>query len=425
MDYGSGLPYTLLSLEEYARTMQLDPLQFRGAVTSLRAQNQCSDLWHEYDWQDGGKVSRQELLYAIAAAEEEIAQVLGYWMAPRWIADEKQDYTQFYQREFRGRFGYNIRGEYKGLQTQWGYVLYGGQRATTQIDAVNIVRSSNIDTTGDTFEDMAVFTVTVPAVLTNPCELKAYFKVYDAADAANCRTEPSSVGADEYWEIRDTRIKLSGTTATVYIPIWQIIKPQLQREIDVGSIDGDNAASYVDTLEFYRVYNDPSAPVQFLWTNESSCEDEACAWKTQAGCMRVRNARVGHVDVLPGTWDTTTSTFEESYFSTGIEPNKVRLWYYAGYENPYARGCDKLSTFWKRQIARLASTRLNRPVCNCENVEQTIRRWQEDMAQANQTRTYVADGIMNNPFGTRVGEVETWNAIVKQIGLRKGKRIMA
>lgn len=416
------LPYTLLSLEDYARVMNLDPLQFRSAVTSLRAQNKCSDIWYEYEWQDGGKVSREELLQEIAIAEEEIATALGYWMAPRWIEDEVVDYTQFYQRGYKGLYGYNVNYEHKSVQTKWGYVLYGGRRATTQIDADDITRGTDFDTTGDGFDDMAVFTVTVPSALTS-CELKAYFKVWNAADADNCRTEPESSGADQYWEIRDIRPTFSGTTATVYIPVWQLIKPQLQRQIDATAIDADDADSYVDTVEFYRVYNDPSQPVQFLWTNEVACNSAACSWSTQYGCMRVRDSRVGAVDVQPATWSSTTETFSYTGFSQGIEPNKVKLWYRAGYENPYARGCDKLSTFWKRQIARLASTRLNKPVCTCENVERTIKRWQEDMAEANQTRTYTIENATGNPFGSRVGEVETWNAITKQFGVRRGKRI--
>jgi len=418
--YFSDLPYTLLSLEDYARTMNLNPVQFRGAVTAIKNVNECSDVWMEYGYQGSEKVSRQELLLAIAQAEEDIAAAIGYWMAPRWISDEIVDYTKYNVTEYRGRSGYGSQGEVKTVNTNWGYVHYGGQRATTAIAAGTVTRGANIDTTGDTFDDMAVFTIT-GITFTDMCELQAFFKVYSAIDAVNCRTDPESTGADEYWQIRDIRIKLSGTTATVYVPIWQMLKPQLQRRMNATTIDADVAASYVDTLEFYRVYNDPSAPVQFLW-GDPSCDTAACAWSTQAGCMRVVNKRTGIVAVEPGTYVAATNSFTNTNFSVGVEPSKARLWYYAGYSNPYARGCNKMTEFWKRNIAILASTRLNKPVCTCEGFEQQISHWQEDTSMATQARTFIASPEQN-PLGTKVGEILVWNSISKTLGLRIGKRI--
>ena len=418
----SALPSTLLSLEDYARTLNLNPVQFRGAVTSIKPVNNCSDVWYEYSYQDGEKISRQELLLAIAQAEEDIATVVGFWMAPRWVEAEVVDYTKYNVPEYRTRHGYGSTGERKTVNTRWGYVHYGGQRATTAITPANIVREDNIDTTGDTFEDMAVFTVT-NLTFTNMCELQAFFKVYDELDAENCRTEPESEGADEYWQIRDIRIKLSGTTATVYVPIWQMIQPQLQRQLNATAIDADNANSYVDTLEFYRVYNDPSAPVQFLW-GDPSCETAACAWLTQAGCMRVIDSRVGITAVEPGVYSATTNTFSKGNFANGVEPTKARLWYYAGYSNPYARGCNKLTEFWKRVIVMLASARLPLPVCTCSGIEERIEHWQEDTSMATAARTFITAPDAN-PFGTRVGEILAWNAITKTMGIRKGNRIKA
>lgn len=421
--YNSFQPYTLLSLTRYAQIIGLDPIQFFGGQTSLRSLQNCSDVWYQYRWQDGQKISREEVNYAIAQAELDLATEIGYWMAPVWIADELHDYPQYYVKEYRGRYGYAAGGfTNKQIKTDWGRVICGGQRAYTQIDSSDYTRSADVDTTGDTFADMAVFTIN--NVDFDICELEAYYKAYNPADAPNCRTDPESTGADRYWQIKDIRVKYNSSTqqAIVYVPIWQLFKPQLQREINAGVIDADDSDSYVDTLEFYRVYNDPSAPVQFLWANEVACSTAACAWATQTGCMRVSDRRNGLVNIQPATYDSTTNAFTTAAFSQNIEPDKARLWYYAGYIDPNKRGCHDLSHWWAITIAMLATARLNKQVCACENVARIAVEWQEDTAKNTTARTYITQPDLNNPFGTKVGEVGAWRRL-KTLSIRKGRAV--
>ena len=84
VEYGAAFPYTLLSLARYAQILNLDPIYFFGGYSSLRTAGACNDTWFEYSWQDGGKVSRQEINLQILRAEQEIADFVGFWPAPRW-----------------------------------------------------------------------------------------------------------------------------------------------------------------------------------------------------------------------------------------------------------------------------------------------------------------------------------------------------
>jgi hypothetical protein len=422
MTFSSEYYPTFLTLGRYANLIGFDPIQFFQGKTALRSTQRCTDILYQFSWQDSGKVSREELRQAIKQAEDDIISTIGYFPAPYWYM-ETVPYPQFYQKEYRGMSGYQAGGfNHKTATTSRKYVIGGGVRATTQIDSGEITREDDIDTTGDGFDDTAVFTVT-NLTFTDICELKAYFKIYDDLDVENTRTDPGSEGADEYWEIVPIRSKLVGTTATVYVPIYLLFKPQLQRQINAGEIDADDVTSYVDTIEFYRVYNDPSAQAVFLWATETSCNDVSCAWATQAGCIRVNDARRGIVTVSPGTYDSDTGYFTSGCFSQGREPDKVLLYYYSGMRSENNRNCDELNNNLARIIAMLASARLNKPVCTCESPARLIDRWQEDVAMSNSIRSYnLTQADLDCPFGTRYGEILAWKAL-KNFGTKVGRNI--
>lgn len=418
IEYGTALPHTLLSLPRYAQILNLDPIYFFGGYSTLRTAGACNDTWFEYSWQDGGKVSRQEIILQILRAEQEIADFVGFWPAPRWIEDEEHTYPQFFDRAYQQTTGMTPRHA-KALKLNYGYAHYGGVRATTEITTAT--RGADVDTTGDGYDDMAVFTIT--GVTFEPQEIHAFYKEYDALDAENCRTDPESSGADVAWELRDIRINYNDATqvATVYIPKWQLFKPQLQRIINVAPLDADVATNYVDNLVFYRVYNDPSDQVEFLWTADMECSSVACAWASQTGCAQFSDKRQAIAMLSPGSYDADAGTFTSESFSECVEPHKVLVSYYAGYLDPYARGADKLSTFWATQIAKLATSRVPRKFCYCENIQLLVDRWQEDVALTNETRSYTAFDL-DNPFGTRVGELEVYRAL-KRYGLRVKKGV--
>lgn len=422
MTFSAEFPFTFLSLSRYSNIIGLDPIQFFQGVTALRSRQTCDDVWQQFSWQDGGKISREELRQAIRQAEDDLITQVSYFPTPYWHT-ETVDYPQFYQKEYRGISGRQAGGFLnKTVRTKRKHFIAGGTRATTAIDASDITRSADIDTTGDGFDDTAVFTIT-NIDFTNICELHAYFKVYNVADVANTRTDPGSVGADPYWEIREIRPVLSGTTATVYIPVYLLFRPQLQRQIDATTIDADVPGSFVDTISFWRIYNDPSQQVTFLWANETSCNSTACAWATQTGCMRHKNKRTGQVTVQPATYNATTGTYASAAFNQNIEPNRVALYYYSGFQDQTARNCDELSYWWAWNIAVLASARLNKDVCSCSNVQTRLNSWREDMALINIVRSYnINPADLSNPFGTRLGEIQVWNRI-KNRGIKVGQNI--
>src|SRR3990167_7828960 len=87
------LPYTLLSLPRYALIMGIAPLHFhQGFYASTNPQlfpnSGCTQIWYQHDWQNFDHVSREQLAMEIANAEQEIANLVGYWPAPVFLAEE-------------------------------------------------------------------------------------------------------------------------------------------------------------------------------------------------------------------------------------------------------------------------------------------------------------------------------------------------
>lgn len=391
---------TLLSLKQFAQILGLDPIHFAGGYSDLREkQANCHDIWQQYQWQDKGKASREEVARSIARAEEEIANILGYWPAWKWIADER------HQLEREGRWP-NLNET--RLTAKWKHVISGGAQTTSAISAATVTREADVDADGDGFSELAVFTITGVATTVELEEIRACYKVYSAGDAANTRTDPNSSGFDEAWEIRPLRLSRSGTTVTVYVDVWELFKPQLFEELLPDHIDADDADSYVDTVEFYRVYNDLETQVSFLW-GVDCYNNVSCAWATQSGCIRTNDPRNGALAIAPGTWDSDDEEYTATSFSYRIVPNVARLWYKAGLARPSPGRMDNRMAYL---VTQLACARLNYPVCGCSNAKLLVEEWRDNALRNTRERTYsITPGMMSNPLGMKVGEIMVWQSL--------------
>ena len=408
--------------------MGLDPIHFAQGFSILRPLgNACEDIWFQYDWQDGDKVSRDQIARHIADAERDIADACSYWPAPTWVEDERHPYIAPADVAKVGK-GYGTRGLFKTIQLDRGYLISGGVRAT---DLLGTESYTTEDADGDGYDEWAIFTVTVTddqAAALDTCEVHAFFKVYDAADADNTRTDPSSTGADETWRIRPIRTTLSGTTLTIRIYRWDLFRPNLQDTLSAEQIDADDVDNYVDEVTFYRVYNDPSDQVLFGWANEvSGCDSPACAWATQTGCLKVSNTRNAQATVQPSTWDADDEEFDRACWSESTEPQLVWINYYAGYRPEGTLPCDLLDNWWARTIAWLATARMDIKLCTCSNVSETVDwlRMDARVTVPGRAITVTPDDI-SNPFGSRRGEIWAWRRVAghgKGGGRKRGRTV--
>ena len=433
------LPYTLLSLPMYAQIMGINPVHFMGAtaddifpIQSGGGRNACNDLWHRYSWQWADSVSHYDVAEAIQQVEWEIARELGYWPAPTWISQEIVQYPQYLRKDVYRLGGRNVRAQMVSTKTEFGKIIAGGRRATaansteTATVAAGTLRYEDLDTDG--FYETA--TVEVPTAFTDETEVKVYFTDY---------------GGIQEREIRPARSKaIASTTFTAVFDSWLFIDPDQQAAYptvnDPVPIDITTATppGYVTSVDIYREYNDPtdnSAELYWEPTPRGSFMDigycascngagcPACTHTVQDGCIHVRDANIGFVVPVAGTYSASDAAWSQNVFAVNRDPDFVKLWYYCGdLSQEYLSGRHywTLPRKWARLIAHMATARLERPFCSCGNLIALAEYLRDDLAAISSTtqqaRSYRIDPylVIQCPFGTKRGEVNAWMQIVRQ-----------
>jgi hypothetical protein len=410
---------TLLSLDRYAQILGIPPPSFNQGYSAVVFPQtaSCSQVWFQYPWQNHDAVSREDLAREIANAERDIADVMGYWPAPKWIAQEVHRFPRHHRPDVYGVGGKNVRGQRKSIRTNYGKIISPGQRQPDYLGTPSVAALTLDYDSADGIADYdETVTVTQATALTDECEVKVYFAGHNG--------EPE-------WEIRPARTKAiagDGTfTATFWA--WQLIDPDLWEALPTEgftAIDLDDDV-YVDEVDVYREYTDTTATSSaFYWEPQpsttaicSACLGTgcvACQLTEQTGCLYIRDAERGIVVPAPASYDSTDGAWESSAYSLCRDPDEVKVYYYAGALsdlNLRGSSCEPLSGWWAYTIAMLATARLERPFCKCGNSEALARSWMEDLAYVGETSHNVAFELLSNPFGTRRGEMQAWQRVEK------------
>lgn len=417
----SPLIRTCLAPARFAEILGITPPHFWGAsgATYFPTSGNCNRLFYHWSWQNSDTVGRWDITQAIHNAEETLQEALGYPMCPTWIEDEVHDYPQPYRRNAIDYGMLNVRGQMKSIHLKNGKFIQGGRRATAEVTSDVAVVYSDED--GDGYNETA--TVSTTTTLTNKCEIHCYF---------------DGQGGVREWEIRTPRsVTLSGGTITFVFDAWLLLDPDLQTVYPqtggVSGIDLESAGNYVTTVDVYREYNDfTQAAATLYWepdpiTNSAisglgcaSCGGSgcvACSLTGQNGCVHVRDTDLGIVVPQPATYNSTSEQWDQANPTVCRDPDMVKVWYYAGeISNDYLSEftCDPLSQYWAETITWLAVARLRRNLCDCDTVNGYVEDLQMDMSLTNEGGShFLGTDDLNNPFGTRKGEVMAWKRVDK------------
>jgi len=418
--------YTLLSLDRYAKVMGLSPLHFAGAQTPgltpmIFPDKGCNSIWYQYDWQHSDQVSREQLADTIKSVEDEIISIVGFPLAPMWIEGEEiRPYSKNAVYGTSDTF-YDVNGRPKSIIADNGKIISAGRRSLVVVGTATVAGGELVysDEDGDGFYETATITLAIPTnmlALTDACEFKTFFDGETSLE----------------WEVRYPRSStITGGNIVIVFDSWLLIDPDLWEAypnsdgaaaIDVSTID-----NFVTTLDVYREYiNTSAASVRFFWENAStttctSCDGSgcvACAYTTQDGCMIARDTELGVIVPFPATYDDDACVWYKTNYSVQRHPDMVRLWYIAGEQDKRylnCRTCDPMTDFWARTVARMATARLERPICMCSNIIGITEYLRQDLSQFSRAEVtyFQTDDIINCPFGTLRGEVEAWRRIKK------------
>lgn len=421
---------TLLSLSGFARVMGINPVHFSGAVAgslipSVFPDTGCDSIWHQYDWQDNDKVSREQIAMEIAGAEEEIANLIGFPPAPAWVESEIRNYPKNALIGTQSRYDVNDRN--KAVKAQYGRFIVPGQRATAAVGTATVAGGELVytDEDADGLSETATLTLPIPAsmsALTDACEFKAFF---------DGETEPE-------WEIRYPRsATIAGGNIVLVFDAWLLISPELQEAFPTSdgtaAIDISTVANYVITVDVLREYVDTTvASCTFYWDiTTSTCTNcggtgcAACYYLSQDGCLIARDVEYGLVTPYPATYDEDEEAWARASFASGSRPDMIKMWYKAGVQDKRflaGKTCDPVSLFWAQIIAWIATARMDRPLCTCGSLADRADLLRTDLSafsRANTTFFQTAD-INDCPFGTLRGEVKAWRRIKKAF---RGKQL--
>lgn len=390
---------TWLSLDRWAEIIGINPLNFNQlASRTLFPNNVCGDIFFQYDWQNSDRLGRDTIAMAIQQAEREIAQEAGFNLLPDWTVAERLAYPQPVTPGFYGFDGLNVRGALKSVELTKGYILSGGIRTKTLIQAGAAVNRQDDDVDG--YAETCV--VNVATTVTDINEIHAYY--------------PGKSGEDG-WEIRPIRMAISGGVANLQFKAWQIAAANQMDAMNADALDASKPTSYETAVDVYRVWNDPQTQVQFLWENYD-CADccgtcVACQFGTQYGCFHNRDARLGLIVPAPGTWNAANQEFDTDIWDACREPDQVRAWYYSGWQNQSLNAPKvQMDPYWEYAVAYYACSKFERPVCGCSNVNQFIDKWRMDFAvQDKGSQMATTPEMLSNRLGTSVGANYAWKRI--------------
>lgn len=415
-----GSVETLLSLDRFARIMGINPAHFNqgyaDAVFPVKS-NRCEDVWAQESFQYSDHVGRDDLAREIAKAEDDLASLVGFWPAPKWIAQEVHQFPRHHRPDVIRSGGLNVRGFHVSVDLNYGKFIEAGQRATTLIGTATV---AGLDLVYDLTPTVMTATITLPTTETDTCQIRAYL---------------AGQSADPTWKFRDpTSVTIVGANVVLVYPSWQFIDPDLWYAYptiaDFGAINITVEANHVQSADVYREYNDTTATsAVFYWepkphlTGAISCQTcggsgcVTCALTTQNGCIFPRDVEIGTVCPVPAAYDADSSGWLESNWTECRDPDQVKVYYKAGlYSNRYLRGldCDPLDESWARVIARLATSRLERPFCHCSHVTALSNDLRRDLSFAGEAGSFsVPFETLANPLGRRKGEVEAWMFVSK------------
>jgi len=289
------------------------------------------------------------------------------------------------------------------------------------------------DEDGDGIDD--TFTVSAATSVTDTSQIALYFSVADRFNGWG-----STTALAPRWRLQPVQVSISGGVVTVKGPKQLCVKPiKYEGVVNIGAngLDPATAANFVTTLDIYQRYTAidgntvTTSQAVITWETRPChgwwcCCDSCCTPDPYSGSpldpaavaqavarAGIRDSKRGIVTAAQASYDSTTAIWSSLDWNVCTMPDRVTIRYLAG----FPLGSDGLMQEpYRTVVARLAAAELARNVCGCEQANRALYYWQFDLSQT--ARGDELFGIspenLNNPLGTRRGQVYAWKFIMDQ-----------
>lgn len=389
----------LVSLEEFRRAFNFHPWHFwqlaNGTVPVMSA---CETLVMQYAWQHADATGRDDITTGLMQAEARLKEQLGFAVRPQYESSEIQ-YPMFFDLSEQYLAGVDALGRWMGFTAPYAWVKTVGLESRTLLATPAITYS---DADGDLLEDTFTITATVPTGTTAD-QIAVYVPEAERFD---------STPVSERWRIRPVRVSVSGTTATIRGAKWLCVRPLLYERASQNQIDpSNNAANMLATLDVYRYAADTTQQGRIFWETlpgSGCCSDattDPSGYGESPARFIVRDTRRGFIAGESAEYSADAEAYIATEWPYCWQPQKIEVNYRAGWHID-----DRLML----ATCRLAAAEMGRPICACREANREYMRWQADLAgtseEAQDTENLSFEDL-NNPFGTRRGQLYAWRVV--------------
>lgn len=397
-----------------------------GGTGAARVNSDCNDIVRRYAWQSAMSAGHRDVEQAIERAETKMRAYLGYSVAPHYVVETLP---------WRG--GFSPDGRWPTIQATEGEVRAVGVETLVAISVGAAVTYT--DTDGDGIED--TFSVSAATALTDASQIALYVSAADRFNGWGATTALSP-----RWRIHPIQVTISGGVVTVRGPKQLCVRPVLyEGVVNVGDngLAPDLAANFVTTLDIYQRYTGidgttvatsqavltwETRPCHGWWCCCASCTPDPysgspydpAAVAQAVARVGIRDARTGLLTPAEAAYNSTSGVWSSLTATVCDAPDRVTLRYLAG----FPLGSDgQMQEPYRTAVVRMAAAELAMQLCGCETANRELHRYQFDLARSSGANDEAYGAVsaqdLDNPFGTRRGQVEAWK-LVKNLRLLPG-----
>lgn len=413
---------TKLSINRWGELMGVDSYTLNGVSVGdceqYRLQPNCEKVWTQYRWQSNTNATREQLGDAIQTAVDDIEWKLSYPVAPTFIENETILFRD---------------SEANAIAKLQSVVFFTDEKKLISAGHVSETELELSSSTPHVYENESGYWLTFFLGITSTIIEETML-----ADSWEIWLAPQEVDStrEQRWKMPKSKLVAleetpgDGKERNIFIKYWYPTQDLIDHQLilafpgedgyyapDICTEPIDSAYVAISTIPVQDDLDRPAARIYFR-ESASDCT-ENCKETILPGIVEIVDAEEGLIalTLAKEVWtDDITPVFVGYECATEIDCSLYGVPYKVEFDYKAGATAKNGEVFMETEIAKMAAARLPMEVCECGNYG-IANTYRDDYAlydKASPRRTTVQ--LLNNPFGTRRGEVESWMAIQKYIG---------